>query len=398
MKRKIDSCSAYIILCILVALNGYIYPAGGIIAQGLQAILIALSIYYWYEANSKYNLPIYLKGLNVLALMFLLYGAAMMVNYNSIHWMRKVSSTEFLKQYLHALLPVYAFFVFAKKGLLTEKKMKYTVLAFFAIAIVRYSRARADLAVRAAEAGVDELESTMNVGYAFLALMPSLVLFRKKPLVLYTGLAICAYFIIMGMKRGAMLIGAVCLIVFIWTNLKYASRRQKFYILIATCVLLVVGVYFVETRIAESAFFRGRIEQTKAGDSSGRDFLYPFFYNHFINEENLFKFFFGNGAKGTLRIYYQYAHNDWLEVAISEGVLGLMVCLAYWICYFIQWRRVKKNEDAYMAIGMYLLIYFMETLFSMSYSTIAIQASMLIGYYLVEYRKPNNYEESLITN
>ena len=134
-----------------------------------------------------------------------------------------------------------------------------------------------------------------------------------------------------------------------------------------------------------SNYFQYRIAQTQAGESSGRDELYATFYNHFLQEENPFRFLFGYGANATLKIGENFAHNDWLEIATNNGLLGLVVYLVYWIGFYVSWRRMKEHPQAFMATGMLLIILFLTSLFSMSYDSVSRCSAMVLGYYMADF-------------
>jgi O-antigen ligase len=194
------------------------------------------------------------------------------------------------------------------------------------------------------------------------------------------------------MKRGAILCGVICLVWFMVTNLRKVPRKRKWIVVLVTVAVVVAGVYFFNYMMETSSYFRYRLAATEAGESSGRNDLYSTFYNHFIHEDNPWKFLFGNGASATLKISYNFAHNDWLEIAINQGVVGLVIYLIYWVCYFITWRKTKQQPQAFMAIGMIFINYFLSTLFSMSYDSVSRCAAMVLGYYLAVY---DSTEESL---
>ena len=231
-------------------------------------------------------------------------------------------------------------------------------------------------------------EITNNAGYLFLSLIPIWVLFRKKPLLQYAGLAFCMAFILMGMKRGAILIGGVVVLYLIWQIIRNARGKQRFIVILLTAVLAIAGVYFVIDMMSSSDYFIQRIEDTKAGNSSARDDLYSFFWTYFTERAELLHYLFGRGANGTLEVYYGYAHNDWLEIAINQGLLGIIIYLIYWINFYKTWRQ-STNIDAKTILALVGIIYFAKTLFSMSYEDMTYVCTSVFGYALANYKKPN---------
>lgn len=388
MKLRINVCHIYLLVVLLCAVDGWLYSSGGFLAQGLQYVLILMSLYYTVYANVYYKLPTYFKALNVLLIMFTIYGILLLISGEQLYVresMREVANTRYLKLIYKSLLPIYAFYVFAKKGLLTEKTMKFMFFVFLALAIRSFFKAEEAMLRSAIERGSSAEEFTNNVAYTFVGLLPALVLFHKKPIIQYICLAVCAYFIVVGMKRGAMLSGGICMLWFLFSNMKKNPKKRRWIIVVVSMVVIVVGVYFIRYMMDTSDYFQYRIAQTRAGESSQRDVLYSTFYNHFIHEDNPFRFLFGYGANATLKIGENFAHNDWLEIAINNGLVGLVVYLVYWIVFFITWRKTKKQPQSFMALGMLLIILFLATLFSMSYDSVSKCSAMVLGYYLADY-------------
>lgn len=401
MKLKLNICYIYLVIILLSSFNGILYTPGGIIAQGLQYVLILMSLYYAVYANLKYKLPIYFKALNVLLVMFTIYGMLLVVSGERLvvqATFREATNTGYLKYIYLSLLSVYPFFVFTKLGLLKESTIKFWVFVFFVLAVRSFFLSQARQLEEAIERGSSVEEFTNNVGYTFVALLPALVLFYKKPVIQYLGLAVCGYFIVVAMKRGAILCGVICLLWFMAVNLRNVPRKRKWIVVLVSVAVVIAGIYLFNYMMETSFYFRYRLVETEAGESSGRDVLFSTFFNHFINEDNLWKFLFGNGANATLKISYNFAHNDWLEIAINQGVIGLVIYLAYWICFFIIWHKTKQHPQAFMAIGMIFIIYFLSTLFSMSYNSVSRCAAMVLGYYLAIYNKGTESETVLINH
>lgn len=390
MKLRINICHIYLVLILLTWFNGTLYTPGGFIAQGLQYVILLMSLYYAVYANQKYKLPVYFKGLNVLLIMFTIYGMILILSGEQIIVQASYSvtaNTSYLKAILLSLLPIYPFYVFTRQGYLTEKGIRFWFFVFFVLAIRFFFRSQERQLEAAIERGSSATEFTSNVGYTFVALLPALVYFQKQRMLQYILMVACAYFIVAAMKRGAIICGAVCIVWFLAVNLKETKSSRRLLVLFFSVIVFASLVYIYYYMLETSAYFNYRIGQTESGDSSGRDILYSTFFNHFINESNITRFMLGNGANATLKISYNYAHNDWLEIAINQGLIGLFIYLLYWISLFITWRRSSRQPLPFMAIGMFLFIYFLSTLFSMSYNNVTRFAAMVFGYSLAVYNE-----------
>ena len=133
--------------------------------------------------------------------------------------------------------------------------------------------------------------------------------------------------------------------------------------------------------------FRYRLFLTLEGDSSRRDLIYTNYFYFFINESNPLFLLLGHGAYGTLHYLGLMAHNDWLEIAIDMGVLGLSVYFYYWVKVFGMTKHAKNScmEEVYLSLLLFSLLYFGKTLVSMSIMAIPIYAAVPFGYCIAQY-------------
>ncbi len=389
---KLNRCDWFIIVWVLYYLQGVLYPTGGAISTGLLGINLLVSIYCAIKIWQMPLNPPYIKGLNLLVLMFSIYGFALiLMNPSTVHYSMSgfsMASYNYIKSIYLSILPIYAFYYFSLKGYLTAERLRWWAVVFCISCVVSYYRNMQQALQQLMERGYSQEEITNNVGYLFLSLIPIWVIFRKKPLLQYAGLAFCMAFILMGMKRGAILIGGVVILYLIWQIIKNARGKQRVIVILLTAVLAVVGVYFVIDMMTSSDYFIQRLEATKEGNSSGRDNLYSFFWTYFTEKADAIQYLFGRGANGTLEIYYNYAHNDWLEIAVNQGLLGILVYVFYWKQFYSTWRQ-STNIEARTILALVGIIYFAKTIFSMSYGDMTYVSTSVLGYALATYKNPN---------
>lgn len=339
-------------------------------------------------ANTRHHLPAYFWGMNLLLGMFCVYGIYLMIGgYNPSDYVAPVPTFYYLKNILISLVPLYPFYVFSKEGLINEKFIRILFFVLLGLTIANYYGNYRKNLFWAMSIGSQREEFTNNIGYGFLSLVPFCVFFYKRPVLQYSVLAICMIFLIMSMKRGAIIIGVLCLVWFIWNNLRVATLKKKMGILTLSLGLCFVGYMCVEKQMQESNLFQKRIENTLDGDSSGRDKLYGRFIDYFLDEATPLQFAFGSGADATLKVSYNYAHNDWLEIAVNQGVFGLIIYMVYWM--FFGWTVLSNKYDSHVkcALQILFLIYFMKTIFSMSYNDMTIGATFVLGYCLTQEEK-----------
>lgn len=364
-------------------------PTGGsVLSQMITLTTMLMGLYYTVKVMAMKGKPVYFKGLNLLFFIFVVYGLVLL--FSDHHYVIKakrfgdgtVSNFSFLKNIFLSLPNIYTFYYFSTKKYLTEKLLKGWVFALFGVAVFRFfDNQMSAIQVQLLE-GIDSDEVTNNMGYLFVALIPSVALFRNKSLLQYGMMIFCMAFIVLGMKRGAIIVGVLLMLYFLYFNYRYHQSMSKTKVLFFSALIVIAAVYIVQYMMETSDYFMARIAQTEEGGSSGRDAIYEHFWNHFKNETDNVKFIFGNGANATLGIYINYAHNDWLEIAINQGVLGLVTYAFYWLCFLKTIWNTKHNKTARLVLSLAVISFFVETIFSMSYTGYSMMACTTFGYCL----------------
>lgn len=391
--QKLNRCDWYLILWTLYYLQGIAYSQGGMISIGLLMVNLLVSIICAVKVMHMPGKPVYFRGLNLLLGMFTIYGLACIAfNPLSIYYPQpgiSVNSYNYLKSIYLSMLPIYPFYYFTRKGYLTAKRLRVWGIVFFISMVLTYFYTQQMALAKLMEMGSTSEEVTNNAGYLFLSFMPLLVVYRNRPFLQFAALALVMAFIVMGMKRGAIAIGAVAFVYFLSQAIKNSEREKKVFLIFLSFVLCLCVVYFFIYQMKSDDYMKLRIEQTLEGNSSGRDRLYSFFWNYFVHDASLLHFLLGRGANGTLEIYYNYAHNDWLEIAVNQGLLGVIIYSVYWMNMFTTWKNAT-NVDAKAIIAMAIIVYFAKTLFSMSYGDMTYVFTSVLGYALANVNASNN--------
>ena len=388
-----NRCDLFIIVWVLYYLQGIAYPEGGMISIGLLAINLLVSMVCAVKVMRMPGKPVYFKGLNILVGLFTIYGLAYIAfNPVSIYYQQpgiSVKSYNYLKSIYLSLLPIYPFYYYTKKGYLSEERLKLFGGVFLLSIVLSYFNEQQKALEKLIEIGSHAEETTNNAGYLFLSFIPLLTLYRKKPLLQFAALSLVMVFIVMGMKRGAIAIGAVTFVYFLFQAIKNSKREKKVILIFLSFVLCLLVVYFFIYQMKSDDYIMQRIEETLEGNSSGRDSLYSFFWNYFVHDASFIHFLLGRGANGTLEIYYNYAHNDWLEIAVNQGLLGVIIYFVYWKNMYATWKNAT-NVDAKAIIAMAIIVYFAKTLFSMSYGDMTYVFTSVLGYALANVNASNN--------
>ena len=386
-----NPCNIYLSFLTFYLIQGVMIPTGGtVFSQLILSCAMLMGIYYTVKTICLPNIPVYFTGLNMLFFMFIIYGILLLFSnhhYIIIFSWSEVPNSTFLKNIFLSLPNVYVFYYFSRKGYLTEKALKKWVIVFLASSVFRYIDNQMAFLDMMQLKGVQTKEMTNNMGYLFVALMPTIAVFKDKVRIQYGILILCMAFIMMAMKRGAIIVGTIMLIYILYFNYKYNKNVSKRKVIVFSLFIIVAAYFITEYMLESSDYFMSRIEQTKEGNSSGRNALYERYWNHFKNETDIFKYLLGNGANATLGIGVNYAHNDWLEIAIDEGVLGLVIYCIYWFCFWRTIASIKYNITAKLVLTLTFISFLIMTVFSMSYTEYSIYSCSVFGYYLAHYKE-----------
>lgn len=384
-----NQANIYIFLWCSYYLQGILYPMGSIYSRLIFLLVISISLYNFIIVNYRYKLSFFLKSLNILLIMFTIYGVLLLLSSYNLPY--GISKHVYLQEIYKSLLPLYSGFLYAKEGKLNWDSLSLWIPVWFLIAIASFFSYQ-----QIVLENTNKLEITNNAGYDFLALIPVIaVVYRKKALFQFGGLLGCAFYLLLCMKRGPIVIAVLLFVIILFFIYKESTKRKKMYILFLIISLFIVISNIVFYMLDNSDYFVTRIEDTLEGNSSSRDYIYGIFWKHFKDEVNLLHFLFGHGASSTLLIGPNYAHNDWLEILINQGVTGIVVFVVFIYSFFK--TIFMKHFDLWtrVGIGLSFIIVSMQTLFSMSYSNLSFYMTISLGFFLAQKKsiqfKPNNY-------
>lgn len=382
MKKALNICNLYTGMFCLYYLQGALYTEGSLISKGLLVCLLAISFYYMYIAIIKNKSPFFLKSLGGLVVLFSIYGIIRIMGGNAaIAAIRNdVSSYNYLKGVYLALLPVFPYYCFTKQGLITERWISNWFFVFLLVATASFFYAER---TSQQNTGFDNI--TNNSAYYFVALFPLLYFLRNKPFIHYICLLFVLLMIAYGMKRGAILIGLIMMFFYANHSVRRVHGIRRIFILLLIFCVLVGVYYYVLYLFNYNDYFYYRYEQTVLGDTSGRDRLYSLFWTAFVNQSNSWVFLFGGGLDATVLLSGTGAHNDWLEIAIDMGVLGLSFYLIYWISLIFVWRRTNSDETIHFLLGLVLLSSLFRSFYSCYVNDTIFYVSCLVGYCLAHY-------------
>lgn len=362
----------------LYYMQGTLYPEGSVISRGLMGVFLLMSIYYFLKVLSfKRNHPV-IKAFQYLAIMFGVYGLLRLGDATQ-EWKRVNDATTYFKLYEMSILPVFAYYYFAKTGRINSRWFYRISFMFLATAIVAFNYSQA---IAMKTYGLDEI--TNNAGYIVLSLMPIVVFLKKRPWVQYTFLVVIFVLVVSGMKRGAILALLLGTSYFVWESFKKAKGTKKLLYIFLGALVVVGGIMFFQYKLATSEYMQYRLGKTMEGDMSSRDEMYPEFLEFYFQNATVTEYLLGYGADGTLKNVGDFAHQDWIETLMNQGFLGVFLLLNYWWTLFMAAYRsyVKRYVNITIIIALFLIIYFTKTMVSMSINDMTIFSTSALAYTL----------------
>ncbi len=353
---------------------------GGGVLSLCKAIIFAWSFGYYIKtvANFQKESAI-IKALTIFYLSLAIYGIIVLLEGKTFQGgiinVVTIGPINYLYKTSWSLLPIFAFYNFAKKGLLTKQFMLKWLFVFVAVATLSYFSE-----MRASMMRHDEEESTNNAGYLIVSLIPMFVFLKDRSLVQYLLIGYALLFAFMSVKRGAILVGLVAVAIYFWYLFKNSKRSTQLKVIISL-IIAASGIFYTFDRLSmSSAYFQERVDETIEGDTNGRDVIHGFLISYYLNQYSPTEQLIGRGANSTLEVYGMFAHNDWIELGMNQGLLGMLLFIFFWITFIKLIFKKNIPPEVKTALAMIFAIYFLMTFFSMSYSGYTLYSSMVLGY------------------
>lgn len=351
------------------------------VSNALLAFNLLVSAVLFLRVNFTMRLQVFLRMLNWAIVFFSIYGIASILggaeHYVSEFADKKINNGSYLIGILRSFLPIYAFYFFSIRGILSKKMLRIWALILIGVSCASYF-----LVIVNNPRLINGIGSyTNNSSYDILGVMPLIFAFYDRKWLQYSLCVLCTVLILLGMKRGPMIIASILIIYLVLVNFRHARGWRKFLAMLVSAAFISGMGYYAVNLYETSEMMQKKMSRTMAGDSSGRDTLYSIYWDHFKEEGDPVKFFFGNGADSTLDIGFNYAHNDWFEILTNNGLVGVILFAAMWICFWKAIRNVGVHALRTILTAFYVVL-LMQTFFSMSYSCWPTASTMCIGYCL----------------
>lgn len=274
---------------------------------------------------------------------------------------------------LCALLPLSLFVCLAQKGVMNDKFFVVAGIVLLVAAILQYQHYERVILMSRVSGNED---ITNNSSVAFLMLLPMVFIFKNN-VQKWATFIICLFFLVMGAKRGNILAAVIPVLLIGNSMLKDSQRSLKKTILVLS---LIVGTVLLTYHwVSSNNYLMYRIEKTKEGNSSGRDVIYAGAWHVWYDSDNPIFYLVGYGFNATIRqtlTQYHHAHNDWLEVLVDYGLLGVALYLLVFITFFQQIRKMQSFKWKMVFLSG-VVIWFLKTFYSMGFTSEILSVAMI---------------------
>ena len=231
MKGIVNICNIYILSWCIYLSQGSLGIRGSVISQLLLVFVLAVSVYYVFYAIRHYNIGPFLRAAFVFFVILEVYGVFLIMGGERLVFSRSlnvVNKMTYLKGIATSILPIFPFYVFTRKGYLTEEIIRKCIWILLIVATYYFFFTQNQILMKLLIKGSEEVEDTNNGSYLFLALLPFTVFYRHKLRLQFALMGYCMIFILSGYKRGAILIGVLVLVIITYDTLKHSKGNYKF--------------------------------------------------------------------------------------------------------------------------------------------------------------------------
>jgi len=374
------------LLFALYLLQGSLYPSGSFTSRTILFLILLISGSYIIIIiiRTKVRPPRFLIAWSLLLLLNV-FGFLFTADFsNSYHF-------QMFKNILGAMLPIYPFYYYSRSNTLSDNDMKRFFFIIVPVTIVAFFSFKSQV-LSPGNPKSGEVVNTM--AYSFVYLIPFVFFFKRKRLFSALLIAIFMIFIIQGAKRGAIIAGTLGLVMFFILQLKTIKKQKPIKEYTAIIIItLILGILIYKTFV-NNAFAIERISSLTEGRFSNRDSIYTGILSKWYNSENVLNFIFGYGFASSLKLTGgAFAHNDWLELISSFGIIGIAV---YGYLFYSAIEEIRNNNremnESILMITI-IIIWGFTSLVSMWYTSFGVyNQAMLLGY-LIGKRERLSIEE-----
>lgn len=358
--NKLSLVREVLILCIIVYFSqGVFFAKGTIISQFALLLILSISFYYFLK------IILLQKNKNIF---IWAWTSLFLVNILGFFFTLELRDPIFISQ-VKAIalffLPFFPFYYLSKKDKIHEKTLLRFFILMLIVTILSFNyREETILANRIS----DSANVVNNIAYDFVLLIPYVFLIKKRILSI-VSMFILLVFIIQGAKRGALVVGFVGALFFIYHQLVVVDTKNKIKGYFLAFTGMVLSVFYLYSYFLTNEYLITRLLEVDEG-GSGRNVIFSSLLKAWYNSDNFVNYIFGYGFASTLHLSTtgNFAHNDWLELLTNFGLIGIFLYVLVFYGLLKEVFEERKANDYRVILLAIISMWLVKTLFSMVYT------------------------------
>ena len=309
----------WLLTLVIYVSQGGLLPFGSFLTQFIFLFLLA--------AGVLNIIRLVLLGLHPGEFSLLVLGV-FVFTFSALSWNGGHLQFDISKNFLVVCTTYFSASYYSRTGALNAHQLQWFWILGIILAIPLYYNYQ-DILVD--QLGRDSV--TNNIGYLFLALYP-LILTSKRSYKKFIGILLVAFFVFHSLKRGAIFLFVVISIVYglkshraiVNKNLGLHAKRIALFV-------LPLGVYYVLSIKASSLAIFAKLMARFDEQAGARPANYMALINHVSSDLGARRTLFGSGSAATASITPEkaLAHNDWLEIVVDFGLIGLALYALWFV-------------------------------------------------------------------
>jgi len=266
-----------------------------------------------------------------------------------------VLNIGYVLRYLFLVAIFYNVILSARTGAITERWLQYA--AWCALCLAVAGQIAGVWLDRPAVGGYGSAQMGLAiwpsiVAEELLSLLPVFLYLGKRPGQGYLGLTLCTIALIATFNRSGILAAGVGLAIYLvlWSARANAKRLRP--VLLALGSVAVLAGALSGTPVARgliARFGNGDLDISSGGTGSGRTRVWSIVLEH-IEQREFGQQLFGEGPLAVIALTSENfnlvkgigAHNEWLDVLMASGLVGVSLLIWFYVNVFTLARRLLR--------------------------------------------------------
>jgi len=342
--------------------QGVLYAQGTIFSKVVFAIIILISVYYFFKT-------LLMSGEK--SLFFKAWTVLLLLNIFGFIFTGTISNSVQMSMFRGVLLTLmifYPFYFLSQRNMLKSKHLITFLLLMIPVIILRYFLVAEQILDQRIS---DKIDVVNNTSYFFLGLMPYVFLIKQRKIFAVSIMLVLIFFIIQSSKRGALFSGVIGLLYFAYFQMRTIEKKNR----LKGYLYLTAGVfgisYFIFYLFSSNEYFILRMQSILEENSSGRDTIFMNLFKSWFESENLINLLFGYGFAASLKLSGtgNFAHNDWLELLSNYGLFGFVLNIIFFWAVLKEATFHQGNIEKRIILLAVLSIVFVNTIVYRFYSS-----------------------------